>query len=70
MGSYSGLAHNLQADATLRVVDTGVTVSFTREEAHEIFERVLNSNAEDNAASAQALRKLAGAIAAASTDEA
>ena len=46
----------------LRVVETGVTLCLTQEEAHELFERVLNSNAEDTPASAQALKKLANAI--------
>ena len=63
MGSYTGLAENLESNSKLRMVDTSVTISLTREEAHELFERALNSSIDDNAASAQALRKLAGAIA-------
>lgn len=68
MGSYYGVAKNVIGEASLRMIDNTVTVNFTHEEAHEIFERVLNSNIEDNAASSQALRKLAGAIAAANGD--
>lgn len=62
MKSYVSLVSNEEAVTPLRVVDTSVTVSFTQEEAHELFERVLNSNTEDTPASAQALKKLAAAI--------
>ena len=62
MGSYTGLAINLEAEAPFRLVDTSVTLCLTQEEAHELFERVLNSSADDTPASAQALKKLAAAI--------
>ena len=62
MRSYTALARNLEAEASLRVVDTGINVCLTQEEAHEIFERVLNSNVDDTPASVQALKKLAAAI--------
>ncbi|MHB8637279.1 MAG: hypothetical protein ACYC96_12490 [Fimbriimonadaceae bacterium] len=62
MGSYAALAKNNESATFLRVVDAAVTVCLTQEEAHELFERVLNSTAEDTPASAQALKKLAAAI--------
>ncbi|HLK13618.1 MAG TPA: hypothetical protein VKT78_02335 [Fimbriimonadaceae bacterium] len=62
MASYGNLAKQEEAAAPLRVVDTSVTLSLTQEEAHELFERVLNCNVEDTPASAQALKKLADAI--------
>jgi hypothetical protein len=62
MGSYTGLANKVEADATFRVLESGVDLCLTQEEAHEIFERVLNSTLDDTPASAQALKKLAAAI--------
>ena len=66
MGSYTGNAHKLESEPTLKVVESGLTLDLTLEEAHELFERALNSNQEDTAASAQALKKLANAIGTAS----
>ncbi len=62
MGSYTGIAHKLESEPTLKVVESGLTLDLTLEEAHELFERALNSNQEDTLASAQALKKLANAI--------
>ena len=56
------LATNLEPVTPLRIVDTGVTVCLTQEEAHEMFERILNSSLDDTPASTQALKKLAAAI--------
>ena len=62
MGSYTGLAQKTDVEATLRIVDSSITLCLTQEEAHDLFERVLHSNLDDTPASVQALKKLANAI--------
>jgi hypothetical protein len=67
MRRYAELAKENDAEPTLLVVESGLTLQLTCEEAHELFERTLNSTLEDTPASAQALKKLANAIGTASS---